>query len=165
MFTKIAPHIKKIVASKKMFTILLCLGIILVLSFVFSLGMIVGTHKASFRNNWDNHYDRNFGDSRMKHQPDDMFGHFPNAHGTAGKVISLTNPTLIVLDRDGTEKVVLTTESTRIQAMRDTKTFDDIHVDDFIVVIGIPNEHGQIEAKLIRILPKPETMAGAPLQK
>jgi hypothetical protein len=33
---------------------------------------------------------------------------------------------------------------------------EDLALDDFVVVIGVPNDKGVIEAKLIRVIPKPE---------
>jgi hypothetical protein len=64
-----------------------------------------------------------------------------------------------VQDNDGTEKIVLIKDDTSIRSMRDDISKDRLKVDDFIVVIGSPNAQGQIEAKLIRLMP-----AGIPIQ-
>ena len=83
---------------------------------------------------------------------------FPNAHGAIGKIIKIELPTLIVQDKDSTEKVILTANDTQIQRMRENITANDLKINDFLVVIGSPNEQGQIEAKLIRLVPSPELM-------
>jgi hypothetical protein len=92
-----------------------------------------------------------------------MFGNdnFPNAHGAIGKIIKKELPTIIVQDKDNTEKVVLIKADTQIQKIKEKATQADLKIDDFIVVIGTPNEQGQIEAKFIRIMPA--GMPGMPL--
>jgi hypothetical protein len=40
-----------------------------------------------------------------------------------------------------------------IERLRETVKISDLKVDDFVVVIGEPNDSGQIEAKFIRLLP------------
>ena len=75
-----------------------------------------------------------------------------------GKIIKIELPTLIVQDKDSTEKVILAANDTQVQRMRENITANDLKINDFLVVIGSPNEQGQIEAKLIRLVPSPELM-------
>ena len=142
--------------SKIFVGILYGIGIVIILLLVLSAGISIGFHKASFGRAWGDNYERNFG--MMQNRP--MFGkdNFPNAHGAIGKIIKIELPTVIVQDKDSTEKVILTENDTQIQRMRGNITINDLKINDFIVVIGSPNEQGQIEAKLIRVMPSPELM-------
>ena len=148
---KIKESIKKILESKIMVKVLYGIVIIIIALLIFSAGISVGFHKASFGRAWGENYERNFG--MMPNRP--MFGrdNFPNANGAIGKILKITLPTIIVQDRDNTEKVILTKNDTKIQKLKENITTNDLKIDDFIVVIGNPNEQGQIEAKLIRIMP------------
>ena len=42
--------------------------------------------------------------------------------------------------------------------MGNNLTIKDLKIDDFVVVIGTPDEQGQIEAKFIRIMPSPDLL-------
>ena len=53
--------------------------------------------------------------------------------------------------KDDVEKTVLVSEKTAITAHRKSLKVSDLKVDDQAVIIGAPNEQGQIEAKLIRL--------------
>jgi hypothetical protein len=155
----IKEKIEKLLESKVFVGMLYGIGAMVVLMVVFSLGVSFGSHRAQFGKDWGENYERNFG--RMSPPP---FGlgldkdNFPNAHGAVGKIIKIELPTLIVQDKDNTEKVILIKEDTKIQKMRDEIAKNDLKIDDFIVVIGSPNNTGQIEAKLIRIMPSPELL-------
>jgi len=141
--------IKKIFESKVSFRILFGIGIAIVALLIFSLGVIVGFHKASYGHAWEENYERNFGFMPGRLPLDN----FPNASGAIGKIIKITLPTIIVEDRNNTEKVILIKDDTQIQEMREQITINDLRIDDFVVVIGTPNAQGQIEAKLIRVMP------------
>lgn len=153
---KIYEDIKKVFESKTSTGVLIGIGIVIVAILIFSAGVSVGFHKASFGRAWGENYERNFG---MK-PGNMMFGkdNFPNSHGTIGKIIKIETPTMIVQDKDNIEKVILVKEDTQIQKAREIITINDLKIDDHIVVIGNPNEEGQIEAKFIRIIPSPELM-------
>jgi hypothetical protein len=153
---KIYEDIKNVFESRVVFRILCAIGIIIVSLLIFSAGITVGFYKASFGRAWGDNYERNFG--MMPNRP--MFGqdNFPNANGAIGKIIKITLPTIIVQDKDNTEKVILIKDDTKIQKMMSEVKPSDLAIDDFVVIIGSPNDQGQIEAKLIRIMP-----AGMPL--
>ncbi len=165
---KIHENIKRVFEGKGSFRILCGLGIIIIVLLIFSAGVKVGFHKASFGRAWGENYERNFG--MMANRP--MFGrdNFPNAHGAIGKIIKKELPTIIVQDRDNTEKVILLGNDTHIQKIKEQINQNDLQIDDFVVVIGTPNEKGQIEAKLIRIMPAsmpfpPQRQIPAPIIK
>ncbi|MFA6251085.1 MAG: hypothetical protein WC603_00435 [Candidatus Paceibacterota bacterium] len=152
--------LKNIVESKVFSTVMYTLGVLFILVLVFQAGMIAGFRKASFGRNWGDNYAKNFG---SPHRGPQMmggefgdFGNLPNAHGAIGKIIKVELPLIVVLDdKDNTEKVVLVDDKTEIRKMRDSVAKEDLKIDDHIVVIGTPNSSGQIEAKLIRLLPIP----------
>lgn len=148
---KIYEDIKIVFESKVAFRILVGVGIVLVTFLIFSAGITVGFHKASFGRAWGENYERNFG--MMPNRQ--MFGrdNFPNASGAIGKIIKIELPNIIVQGKDNTEKVVLIKDDTKIQEMMSVVKTSDLAVDDYVVIIGSPNVQGQIEAKLIRIMP------------
>jgi len=148
---KTNEEIKRILESRAFFKILCGIGIAVVALLIFSAGMTVGFYKASFGHAWGENYERNFGFG--PDQP--LFGanNFPNANGAIGKIIKIELPTLIVQDKDNTEKVILITSDTQIEEMKNPIATSDLKIDDSIVVIGNPNKQGQIEAKFIRIMP------------
>jgi hypothetical protein len=153
---KIYENIEKFFESNLLFKILCGIGIIVVALLIFYAGITVGFHKATFGRAWGENYERNFGFG-----PDrPLLGkdNFPNANGAIGKIIKIELPTIIVTDKDNTEKVILLDANTQIQKMKTNIAMTDLNVNDFIVVIGSPNEQGQIEAKFIRVMP-----AGIPI--
>lgn len=143
--------------SKTVRTVIATLAVVIAVLAIFSLGMRVGARQARFAGSFGQSYEQNFrgpmGGGKM------MVGFFdeglPSGHGAVGKVVSLNLPELVVAGPDNFEKIVLTGTSTEIRKFRDTVNANEIKTDDFVVVIGNPNDKGQIEAKLIRIMPKP----------
>lgn len=157
--------IKKIVESKNFKIATYVLGGIFVLFFVFQAGMIAGFRKATFRHDWGSNYERNFGPERRAPKFLDDIKGAPNAHGAIGKIIKIEYPKIVVLDKDQTEKVIIVSDSTDILERREKITKEELSIDEFIVVIGSPNEEGQIDAKLIRIMPSPEEMMDRDVSK
>lgn len=127
-----------------------------VLILVFGAGMKVGALKARYSYRWAENYQRNFagprrggflGSFRQGFKDRD----FINAHGTFGSIIKIDGNTIIVKGKDDVEKTVLVSDKTTITSHRESLKMSDLKVDDQIVIIGTPNEQGQIEAKLIRV--------------
>ena len=121
---------------------------------VLGVGMFIGFRKADFSYRWGENYYRNFGG------PPGFFGDlggrdFMDAHGVSGQIIKIDGQTLTIKGRDNTEKIVVIGNDTLIRRGSDTIKPSDLKVDDNIVVIGQPNNTGQIEAKLIRVMPYP----------
>jgi len=157
--------INKFVNSRNFKTAIYVLVTIFILSFVFQAGMMAGYRKASFNRNWGNNYEKNFGPMHMGERfIDEGFGKAPSANGAIGKIIKVEFPNIVVLDKDQTEKIIVIKEDTSILEKREKVTKDSLLLDKFIVVIGSPNESGQIEAKLIRILPSPDEMMKGVMQ-
>ena len=152
--------LKRFLESKILVGILYGIGIIIVLTMVFSAGVSVGFHRASFGKAWGENYERNFGMMRGEgmNRFDNVEQGFPNDHGAIGKIVKITLPTIIVTDKDNTEKVILISSDTKVEKMREEIKSSDLKIDDFIVVIGSPNTQGQIDAKFIRVMP-----AGLPI--
>ncbi len=141
----------------------------IIIVLVFSVGMFVGGMKARFSYRWAESYHKNFagpgggffGDWR---QPPPFPGDFIEGHGTFGEIIKIDSSDFVVKGRDDVEKIIIITEDTVIEIGRKTTKKDELRVGDYIVVIGSPNEEGQIEAKLIRVLPNPQSLL-VPLNK
>ena len=153
---KIHNKILGLFESKISVKILYWVGSIIILVLVFSLGISVGFRKASFGRAWGDNYERNFG--MMPNRPEFGKDNFPNSHGAIGKIIKIELPTIIVQDKDNTEKIILIKDDTKIQKMMNDIKINELAVDDFIIVIGSPNDKGQIEAKLLRVMPAPELL-------
>jgi hypothetical protein len=158
--------INSIVESKKFKIAIYVLGAFFVLLFVFQAGMMVGFRKASFNHDWGNNYERNFGPNKKGPQFfEGDFGRMPNANGAIGKIIKVELPNIVVLDKDQTEKIIVINDNTDILERKDKIAKESLTIDKFIVVIGNPNTNGQIEAKLIRVIPSPEEMLKGDMSK
>lgn len=133
-----------------------------VFCFIFNIGMFIGFRKASFSYKWGENYHRNFAGPRQGFLRDfgrDFGGQdFIESHGVIGQIIKIEDSELVIKGPNDVEKVVLVKDKTVINRFRETIKVSDLKVDDQIVVIGEPNEAGQIEAKLIRLLPPPPPM-------
>lgn len=158
---------EKISNSKILLGVLYGIGIMLVLIIVFSVGVKVGVKKASFGINWQRNFEKNFGMisekndrekkmflgiGRMEHE------NFPTAFGSMGKIINNTLPNLTIADKDGIEKIIVTNEKTIVHKMREEIELTELTTKDYIAVIGSPNDNGQIEAVLIRVVPEPDLL-------
>ncbi len=135
--------------------------------FLLKVGMTIGYKEAQFSYRWGENYHINFGGPRegfFGFASPDVRGGFISSHGAVGQIIKIDSNTLIVKDdRSNIEKSVLVKDDTTILRLRDEVKLSDIKVDEFIVVIGDPNDSGQIEAKLIRIMPLPPSSLNKPM--
>ncbi len=133
------------------------LALLLILALTFWAGMSVGYRKAEFSSRLGDRYFRMFDRTDTQSRggmmgvrgPDELVG----GHGTTGKVLSVSLPHIIVSDRDGTERTVRITNETILRSARANVASTTVKADDFIVVIGTPDDTGTIEAKLVRIMP------------
>jgi len=123
----------------------------LILIIVFGAGVFVGQEKARFSFHWGENYYNNFAPKRPLQMPMDR--DLVNGYGSSGQIIKINSNSLVIKDRDGVEKNVLATAQTLIKRGPENLIIADLKVNDEIVVIGSPNSSGQIEAKLIRVLP------------
>ncbi|WP_420266680.1 hypothetical protein [Candidatus Magnetominusculus dajiuhuensis] len=127
---------------------------------IFQAGMFVGFKKAGFSYRVGEQYFR-----QMNGRPNDQFmgmnrGDFENSHGAIGKIISISLPSVIISDKDNTEKTILISSSTDIRKFKDSIKPEDLKINDFVTVIGNPNDKAEIEARLVRIMPDPANMQG-----
>ncbi|TAN33029.1 hypothetical protein EPN28_03440 [Patescibacteria group bacterium] len=143
-------------ASKSFIIAVLSVGCLLLLLFVFQAGVFVGARKAGFSYRWSDNYHRNFGGPRTGFMGMmNVIGSrdFMNANGVFGQIIKIEDKQLVIKSREGMEKIVLLKDNTAIRFFRDLVKPGDLKVDSYIVVIGSPNDVGQIEAKFIRVMP------------
>lgn len=129
---------------------------------VFAAGVSVGFRKANFSYKWGENYHKNFGGPRGGFFKEFRGGDFIEGYGTAGQIIkidditSTSTPSLVIKGTKGAEKIILIKDATVINRLKEALKSSDLKVDDYVVIIGKPNEAGQIEAKLIRIMPAPQ---------
>lgn len=152
----------KFFRSKEVIIVIIVLFCLAFLAGVFSLGMAIGYRKARFSYAWGENYHRNFGGPRNGFLGDfgrDLMGmDFIGAHGTFGQILEIKDSELVVRGKDNVEKIIVVGEDIEIRRFEDTIKLSDLKVDDPIVIIGEPNDSGQIEAKFIRVMPTPSSM-------
>jgi len=144
--------IHSIIESKGFTKALIAVGIAMSVLVVFEAGVLVGIHKAgsSFRMG-DNYY-RALGPGGSR----EIFGEeLSDAHGTAGTIISVALPQFVVEENNNTEKVVLMGNQTIIRSFRDATSSQSLTTGESVIVLGEPNDKGQVEASLVRIIPPP----------
>ena len=149
-------NFKEFFQSKKFTKTLFGAGVAIAVLFVFQAGIFVGYKKASFSHRWGDNYHRTFGERKHKgvFYKGALQKDFSGAHGAIGKIISLDFPSFVIEDSDNTEKIALISGKTVIRRFRETINTADLKVDDFVVIIGSPDDQGRIEARLIRIMPR-----------
>jgi hypothetical protein len=154
------------IKSKAVMFVLVSLAALAALAGVFQLGMSFGERKAQHFNRWYKNYDRNFGPrmglpgipepgpgGRMPGMPQ-PFGRqmLPGGYGVFGKVLSVDGQGLAIQDKQGVEQNIFVTSSTVIRSGDSEAALEDLLPDAQVSVFGQPNDQGQIEARLIRIL-------------
>lgn len=149
--------LKDIHNSKTVRGIIIGLGIAVLVLGIFKLGQVSGYHKAKFSQRFGDNFNRNFVDPReggfLKDFSDRR--NLPGGHGAVGKIVSIALPLIVVAGPDNIEKTIVVSDSTEIHMYRDDINTKDLNIGDFIVVLGNPNDSGQVEAKLIRTVPPP----------
>ena len=151
----VSPSSKEALASKaghsRTFKYLVfSLAELIILLGVFSLGLNVGFRKAGYTYSWVANYPGNFGAPATPAAP--QSGQFFNAHGVYGEILSNNGGGLIIKDSDGNEKTVMLAPGATIRQNYQTIQLQNLKPSEEIVVIGEPNDQGQIQAKFIRIL-------------
>ncbi len=138
--------------------IIIGLVVIVIIILIFGIGVRIGEKKAGFSYRWAEEYHRNFAGPQRGFLGDWRSfprGDFINPHGLFGQIIKIEESTIIIKDGNNVERIVVVKDDTIIERLREAVEITDLKVDDFIVVIGQPNDSGQIEAKFIRLLPPP----------
>ena len=119
------------------------------------MGINIGERRARFAGEFGDNFERNFMGLRgdMMHAGFDRM--MPGGHGVIGNIISINLPQLIISGPDNLEKTVLVNASTTIRLFQQDVKSSELKVGNSVVVIGNPDKNGQVEAKLIRIMPNP----------
>ncbi len=153
----------KSIRSKEVTILILVLFGLAILIGTFSVGMAAGYRKARFSYAWSENYHKNFAGPRagfMNNMNQDFSGgDFIGGHGAFGQIISIADSELVVRGKDNIEKIITVTSETDIRRFRDAIQASDLKPTEPIVVIGEPNDQGQIEAKFIRVMPMPASPA------
>lgn len=151
-------------SSKRVRTIVLSLSVLIVALIIFRAGISVGYHKAAFSYRLgENYYYRAFSPNKgpmmgigfAEFDRDDL----TSGHGAIGKIVKINLPTFVVSSPDNIEKIVTINDDTQVRRFRDTASSSDLRLDESVIVIGTPDDNGQIVAKLIRLIPPPPEMA------
>ncbi len=153
-------NIKNFIQSQSFRGILIGLAIAIVALIIFQTGVSVGYRKATFGHRLGDNFERNFKDPRgvnfgFPGGPNAM--NMPSSYGAVGEIVSIALPLIVVAGPDNLEKTLIINEDTEIREFRDTITKDKLEVGNFVIVLGTPNDSGQIEAKLIRLAPAPKS--------
>jgi len=133
--------------------VIIGLGCFVILVLVFGAGVKVGALKARYSYRWADNYHKNFAGPRGGFVDDWRrfpAGDFIGGHGAFGEIIEIKDNGFVIKGRENVEKVIVTDENTTITKGRETIK-DGLKIGDRVVIIGSPNEEGQIEAKLIRV--------------
>ncbi|MFH1392092.1 MAG: hypothetical protein ABIG90_00195 [bacterium] len=130
--------------------IIISLAGLVIIILIFGAGIFIGGIKAKFSYGWAENYHRNFAGpktgfmSNWRKMPP-MPGDFIESHGAFGEIIEMQENSFVIKGRENIEKIILIKQDTVINKK------SDLAVGDQVVVIGSPNDNGQIEAKLIRV--------------
>lgn len=144
--------------SKMVQKIIVIIGIVIVVLSILKVGIGIGESRARFAGQFGDNFERNFIGPRDGMMGKAGFGRMmPGVHGAAGEIISINLPQLVISGPDNLEKTVLLSTSTTIRHFQQNVASTDLKVGDFVVIIGNPDNSGRVEAKLIRIMPSPET--------
>ncbi len=146
-------EIKKVLGAKIVKTSLFILGGLIIVLAIFWSGMMVGFRKAQFNEKFGRNYQDIFMGSKRRGPIDFRGKNFMDANSATGSVIKIDTSTLIIKDDDGMEKSILISDKTSIRRFQDTILPSDIKVDEKVVILGAPSTTGQIEARLIRVMP------------
>lgn len=150
-------NIKEFIKSQQFRGIIIGLSLALVALIIFQAGVAVGERRSNFAHRFGDNFERNFRnpDGRMFGRGFPGDDRLPGGHGAVGEIISIALPNIVVSGPDNLEKTIVIGDGTVVRQFQNEITGNDLKVGDHIITLGEPNEEGQIQAKLIRILPPP----------
>jgi len=140
--------------SPKTKTLLYTLCGILVILVVFGMGILVGYRRAIFATRWSDDYYGNFYGPPFGGPPPLMGAALPgpfNTHGVVGEVIDVESSTMSVEGQNGNEEMIFVSSGTPIREMSNAIQLMGIKDGDHVVIIGEPDDSGQVEAKFVRV--------------
>ena len=147
--------LSKIQHSKVIERVLFVVVALIVALVIFQAGVFVGYRKAEFSERFGESYERTFGSHDTARGL--VYEDVPGGYGASGNIVRISAPTFVVAGPDNLEKVVVMDDHTEIRRLRETLSAQDLKIDDAVVVLGSPDEKGEIVARLIRVLPPPAT--------
>lgn len=151
---------KDITRTKRIQVLAVVIIFIAIVLGTFQAGVFVGFSKASFLFKSGDNFYRAFGnrDDRLMGKNGGLFrDELSGGHGAVGKIVKVNLPSIVVVGPDRIEKEVIVNENTSVHHLRETSSINNLAVDQFISVLGVPNDQGQIIGKFIRIAPPPQT--------
>lgn len=166
MDTMDTKKILQFLKSRTFITIIAVLFGLALLAGAFGFGVFVGYRKANFSYRWGENYHLNFGGPRdgfFQNFRDLGGGDFIGGHGVFGQIIKIDGQTLVIKGQDNVERVVLVKSDTSIRRLGEDIKLDNLKTNEFVTIIGDPNDQGQIEAKFIRVMPYPSPFPSSPL--
>jgi len=142
--------------SKTVRNIIILIGVVVVAFSILFAGINIGEHKARFAGQFGDNFERNFIGPRGGMG---MMGGFfderlPGGHGAFGEILSIKLPQIVITGPDNLEKIVLISSSTVIRLFRENVRSSNLKVGDSVIIIGNPDAKGEIDARLIRIMPQ-----------
>ena len=149
---------KNILETKTYGKIIVAISVILIALIIFSAGIFVGYYKATFSHDLDDVYRQGFNSpgspfAPFMHSSDDV-----NPHGIVGQIVGINLPFSIMVKGDkNAEQIVTILPETTVRIFHSLATTSDIKVGDQAIVIGTPNDQGEIQASFIRIIPPSPT--------
>lgn len=149
--------------SKTLKNVILGLAALLLVLVFFKLGLLIGARQADFSCRWGDNYRDNFAGPHPAPAPDFSGRPFMAASGIFGQIIARNGEALIVRDRDDMEKMIVAGGQVAIKRWRDAVAWSDLQTGEYVVVIGEPNQRGQIVASFIRVAPVPPVPPAAPV--
>jgi len=135
---------------------ILAVAVFAIVVLIFGAGMFIGGMKARFSYRWAENYHQNFGGPRegffgnLQRAPFPP-GNFIQSRGSFGDIIKVNDSDFVIKGQGDVEKVILITKDTIIEKEASKVGKEELKIGDRVVVIGSPNDQGQIAAKLIRI--------------
>ncbi len=143
------------ITSKAVQIVLGVLIVLLLLCLAFLAGVKTNERRTRHFSNWCDHYP----DMLKPHRgsktliPAPPHRPMPLPNGVFGRILSATGTNFMIEGQDQFEQNVLITSSTVLRVDRGTASLGDLRPDREVGVFGLPNEQGQIEARLIRLFP------------
>jgi hypothetical protein len=147
---------------KNVRAVIIGIGVVIMVLGILRIGISIGEHRARFASQFGDNFERNFRGPRSGMMGGYFNNMMPNGNGAIGEIISLNLPQLVVNGSDNLEKTIIVSTSTVIRQFQGNIQSSDLKTGDFVVVIGNPNNNGQVEAKLIRVMPNPSQEFNSP---
>lgn len=127
-------------------------GALILCAVIFHAGTVIGFRKATFSYRLGDNYHRIFV-GRSRSEPELSSGSLSPSHGVSGKIVKVDLPELVIESYGNTERSVIVNDRTEVRKFREALKPQDLRVDDEVVVIGSPDDSGEMEARLIRLIP------------